>query len=125
MQHSHVPALMAEDLVKTYAAGRGAPPVRALNGLTLDIGAGQVFGLLGPNGAGKSTTVRIFSTLTRSDAGRALVAGLDVAKAPDLVRQRIGLVSQKSSSDPMSTGRENLVLAGRIQGLSRGAARAR
>ena len=125
MQHSHVPALVAEDLVKTYAGGRGAPPVRALNGLTLDIGAGQVFGLLGPNGAGKSTTVKIFSTLSRQDAGRALVAGLDVAREPDLVRRRIGLVSQKSSSDPMATGRENLVLAGRIQGMSRGTARER
>src|SRR5215472_7048109 len=125
MQNSHVPALLAEDLVKNYPGGRGAPPVRALDGLTLAVGGGQVFGLLGPNGAGKSTTVKIFSTLSRQDSGRAVVAGLDVSREADLVRQSIGLVSQKSSSDPMSTGRENLVLAGRIQGLSRSAARAR
>jgi ABC-2 type transport system ATP-binding protein len=125
MQHARVPALVAEDLVKTYPGGRGAPPTRALDGLTLEIGGGQVFGLLGPNGAGKSTTVKIFSTLSRQDSGRALVAGLDVSKEADRVRQSIGLVSQKSSSDPMATGRENLVLAGRIQGLSRDSARAR
>jgi ABC-2 type transport system ATP-binding protein len=63
--------------------------------------------------------------LSRQDSGRALVAGLDVAGEADLVRQSIGLVSQKSSSDPMSTGQENLVLAGRIQGMSRAHARAR
>src|SRR3954452_13065284 len=125
MQNPHVPALVAEDLVKTYSGGRGAPPVCALDGLTLEIGAGQVFGLLGPNGAGKSTTVKIFSTLSRQDSGRALVAGLDVSRDPDRVRQSIGLVSQKSSSDPIATGRENLVLAGRVQDMSRGTAHAR
>ena len=63
------PAIDARDLVKTYAAGRGKDPVRALDGLSLTIPAGSVFGLLGPNGAGKSTTVRILSTLSRADAG--------------------------------------------------------
>jgi ABC-2 type transport system ATP-binding protein len=125
MQKSGVPALLAEDLVKTYSGGRAATSVRALDGLTLEIGGGQVFGLLGPNGAGKSTTVKIFSTLSRPDSGRALVAGLDVTREADLVRQSIGLVSQKSSSDPMATGRENLVLAGRIQGMTRSSAQAR
>jgi ABC-2 type transport system ATP-binding protein len=109
-------ALRAADLVKTYP---GRPPVRALDGLSVEVVAGTVFGLLGPNGAGKSTTVRILSTLSRADSGTAEVAGLDVARQPDQVRRRIGLVSQKPSSDPMATGRENLVLAGRLHGMSR------
>ena len=93
--------------------------MRALDGLSLEVAAGTVFALLGPNGAGKSTTVKIFTTLSRADSGSASVLGLDVAVAPDRVRRRIGLVSQKPSSDPMATGRENLVLAARLQGISR------
>jgi ABC-2 type transport system ATP-binding protein len=110
--------LRADDLVKTYRAGRGTPPVRALDGLSLDIEPGRVFALLGPNGAGKSTTVRILTTLSRPDSGTASIAGLDVLRSPDAVRRVIGLVSQKPSGDPMATGRENLLLAARIQGLS-------
>ncbi|HEV7186504.1 MAG TPA: ATP-binding cassette domain-containing protein [Blastococcus sp.] len=117
--------LAAVDLVKTYRAGRGAPPVRALDGLSLQIEPGTVFALLGPNGAGKSTTVRILTTLSRPDSGGAWVAGLDVLRRPEAVRRAIGLVSQKPSGDPMATGRENLVLAARIQGLSGPDARAR
>jgi ABC-2 type transport system ATP-binding protein len=117
--------LRAVDLVKTYRTGRGKPPVRALDGLSVDIEPGSVFALLGPNGAGKSTTVRILTTLSRPDSGTATVAGIDVLRSPDAVRRVIGLVSQKPSGDPMATGRENLVLAGRIQGMSSGGARAR
>jgi ABC-2 type transport system ATP-binding protein len=112
-------ALDARDLVKTYPAGRGKDPVRALDGLSIQVAAGSVFGLLGPNGAGKSTTVKILTTLSRPDSGRASVAGIDVILEPDRVRRAIGLVSQRPSSDPMATGRENVVLAARIQGLSR------
>src|SRR5215212_3221023 len=117
--------LRAHDLVKTYRAGRGRPPVRALDGLSVDIEPGTVFALLGPNGAGKSTTVRILTTLSRPDSGRATVAGIDVRTDPDAVRRVIGLVSQKPSGDPMATGRENLMLAARIQGMSAAVARAR
>jgi ABC-2 type transport system ATP-binding protein len=109
--------LRAVDLVKTYRVGRGRPPVRALDGLSMEVRPGSVFALLGPNGAGKSTTVRILTTLTRPDSGTATVAGIDVVRRPDAVRRVIGLVAQKPSGDPMATGRENLVLAGRIQGL--------
>jgi ABC-2 type transport system ATP-binding protein len=123
--HTTETALSAVDLVKTYAGGRGAPPVRALDGLSVEIAAGSVFALLGPNGAGKSTTVKILSTLSRPDSGRAVVAGIDVARKPDRVRNAIGLVGQKASSDPMATARENLELAGRIQGMCRGSARER
>ncbi|HEU5007911.1 MAG TPA: ATP-binding cassette domain-containing protein [Jatrophihabitantaceae bacterium] len=118
-------AVVAADLVKTYPSGRGAPALRALDGLCLSVGAGTVFGLLGPNGAGKSTAVKILTTLSRADSGTAIVAGHDVAAAPEQVRRAIGLVSQKSSGDPMATARENLVLAGRIQGMTRPDARAR
>ena len=128
MSAPHFPsscALVAEDLVKTYPGGRDAERVRALDGLTVSVEAGTVFGLLGPNGAGKSSTVKILSTLSRADSGRAHVLGIDVARDADAVRASIGLVAQKPSSDPMGTGRENLVLAGQLQGLSRAAARAR
>jgi ABC-2 type transport system ATP-binding protein len=117
-------AVSAAELCKTYPA-RPAPPVRALDGLSLEIAAGSVYALLGPNGAGKSTTVRILSTLSRPDSGHAAVAGIDVARDPEAVRRAIGLVGQKASSDPMASARENLVLAGRIQGMTRADASAR
>jgi ABC-2 type transport system ATP-binding protein len=119
------PALQAVDLVKTYPTGRGRPQVQGLGGLTLTVESGTIFGLLGPNGAGKSTTVKILTTLSRPDSGSALVAGIDVATHPDRVRRSIGLVSQRSSSDPIATARENLILAARIQGLPRAEARDR
>ncbi|MCV2393596.1 ATP-binding cassette domain-containing protein [Actinotalea sp. M2MS4P-6] len=123
MQNS--PALDAHGLVKTYPGGRGRPPVTALAGLSLTARTGSVLALLGPNGAGKSTTVKILSTLSRADAGTATVAGHDVAHRPDQVRRAIGLVAQRSVVDPMDTGTENLVLAGRLHGLSAGEARTR
>ncbi|GAA1574390.1 MULTISPECIES: ATP-binding cassette domain-containing protein [Kribbella] len=112
-------AVEAVDLVKTYPAGRKNPPLRALDGLTVSVPEGMVLGLLGPNGAGKSTTVKILTTLSRADSGTARVAGYDVSRDQDKVRHAIGYVPQKSSSDPMATGLENLVLSGRIYGLSR------
>ena len=112
-------ALVAVDLVKTYSAGRKKPPLHALDGLTFSVPEGVVLGLLGPNGAGKSTTVKILTTLSRADSGQARVAGYDVVGRQDQVRRSIGYVPQKSSSDPMATGVENLVLSGRIYGLSR------
>ncbi|HTT52919.1 MAG TPA: ATP-binding cassette domain-containing protein [Streptosporangiaceae bacterium] len=105
-------AIQADGLVKTYPKG-----IRALDGLSFSVTAGTVFGLLGPNGAGKSTTVKILTTLAQADSGRATVAGLDVRAEAAQVRQAIGVVAQRSGSDPTATGRENLVLSGRIQGL--------
>jgi ABC-2 type transport system ATP-binding protein len=107
-------ALRAVDLVKTYPGD-----VRALDGLSVSAAPGTVVALLGRNGAGKSTTVKILSTLARPDSGSASLAGIDVLREPDRARAALGLVTEKASSDPMATGRENLVLAGRIQGLSR------
>jgi ABC-2 type transport system ATP-binding protein len=121
--------LLAEGLVKTYPARRGpggrGTAVRALDGLSFEAEPGTVFGLLGPNGAGKSTTVKVLTTLTRPDAGRAVVAGIDVGAHPDQVRRAIGLVAQRPVTDPMDTGRDNLLLAARLQGLSRRDARRR
>jgi ABC-2 type transport system ATP-binding protein len=119
------PALEANGLVKTYPGGRGKPRIQALDGVSFAAEAGTIFGLLGPNGAGKSTTVKILSTLSRADTGSAFVAGIDVARHPDRVRKAIGFVAQKQVSDPMDTGAENLVLAGRLQGMPARDARAR
>ncbi len=112
------PALEAVDLVKTYPAGRKNPPLRALDGLTFSVPEGVVLGLLGPNGAGKSTTVKILTTLSRADSGKARVAGYDVNRSQDQVRRAIGYVPQKPSSDPQATGTENLVLSAQIYGLT-------
>jgi len=76
-----------------------------------------VFGLLGPNGAGKSTTVKILTTLSRPDQGEALVAGIDVLRRPDRVRRAIGCVAQNSGVDVNATGRENMLLQGRLYGM--------
>jgi ABC-2 type transport system ATP-binding protein len=118
-------ALEAIDLVKTYPGGRGKPRVTALERLTFAAGEGTIFALLGPNGAGKSTTVKILATLSRPDSGTATVGGVDVARHPERVRRTIGFVAQKQVSDPLGTGRENLVLAGRLQGMPAADARRR
>jgi ABC-2 type transport system ATP-binding protein len=106
-------AIEAEDLRKTYP-----PAVTALDGVSVAVEAGTIFGLLGPNGAGKSTTVRVLSTLTRPDSGRAEVGGIDVLADPVGVRRAIGVVGQKHGADPEATGRENLVLQGEFYGLT-------
>ena len=105
-------AIEARDLVKTYPKR-----IRALDGLSFTVQEGTVFGLLGPNGAGKSTTVKILTTLAQADSGSASVAGLDVRARAAAVRRAIGVVAQRSGADPTATGRENLLLSGRIQGL--------
>jgi ABC-2 type transport system ATP-binding protein len=118
-------AIEARELVKTYPGGRGRPRVQALDSVTFEVETGTIFGLLGPNGAGKSTSVKILSTLSRTDSGSASIAGIDVLRHPERVRKAIGFVAQKAVSDPMDTGRENLVLAGRLQGMPTTAATAR
>ena len=105
-------AIVVDGLEKTYPKG-----VRALDGIRFAVREGEVFGLLGPNGAGKSTTVRILVTLTRPDGGSASVAGHDVVRDPSAVRSAIGYVPQASGVDREATGRENLLLQGRLQGL--------
>src|SRR6476469_8308109 len=97
----------------------------ALRGISFEVSKGEVLGLLGPHGAGKTTTVDILSTLSRPTAGRALVAGHDVVSEPADVRRSIMLTGQQVALDDMLTGRENLVMFGRLQGLNKADARER
>jgi ABC-2 type transport system ATP-binding protein len=114
------PAIHADALVKRYGTD-----VIALNGLSFAVEPSTTFGLLGPNGAGKSTTVKVLSTLSRPDEGRAIVAGLDVVEQAEQVRRSIGVVGQRAAVDPEATGRENLGLQGRLYGLGGSALRRR
>ncbi len=99
--------------------------VVALRGISFEVGRGEVLGLLGPNGAGKTTTVDILSTLTTPDSGCAVVAGHDVLHNPAAVRRSIMLTGQHVALDDMLTGRENLLMFGRLQGLKKAQAKAR
>ncbi len=112
-------AIRTQNLKKSYkpAHPRGAAAVLALDGLSITVESGAIFGLLGSNGAGKSTTMKILTTLSTPDSGEAWVAGHDVLNEPDKVRRLIGYVAQKSGIDTESTGRENLVLQGQLHGL--------
>ena len=113
------PAIDVEGLAKQYPH---SPAGTGLIELDLRVDAGTVHGLLGPNGAGKSTTVRILTTLARADGGTARVAGFDVRTQGREVRRRIGLVGQASAVDDVLTGRQNLLLIGRLNHLSAAAA---
>jgi ABC-2 type transport system ATP-binding protein len=104
-------AIVVQDLRKRYG------DVQALDGVSFAVRQGEVFGLLGPNGAGKSTTVRSLVTLTTPDSGSASVAGHDVLREQNAVRRVIGYVPQDSGVDELGTGRENLMLQGRVQGM--------
>jgi ABC-2 type transport system ATP-binding protein len=106
-----VDAIVVEGLRKRYG------DVQALDGVSFAVREGEVFGLLGPNGAGKSTTVRVLVTLTTPDDGRAMVAGHDVRREANAVRRTIGYVPQETGADGYGTGRENLMLQGRVQGM--------
>ena len=99
--------------------------VVALDGVSFDVGRGEVIGLLGPNGAGKTTMVDILSTLTRPDRGSATVAGYDVVSHPAGVRRSIMLTGQQVAVDDMLSGEQNLVMFGRLYGLSKSTARTR
>src|SRR5271154_105651 len=110
---SEPPAILAEGLIKRFGK------TVALDGLDLEVQAGTILGLLGPNGAGKTTAVRIFTTLLKPDGGRAQGAGLDVVRDADRLRSQIGLAGQYAAVDALLTGRENLVMVGRLYRLSR------
>jgi ABC-2 type transport system ATP-binding protein len=111
--HRDGPAIVVEGLCKSYGA------IRALDGIDLTVPAGTVLGLLGPNGAGKTTAVRVLTTLLVPDAGIVRVAGFDVVRQPAKVRSVIGLAGQFAAVDETLTGRENLVLVGRLYHLGR------
>ena len=118
-------AIEAHQLVKTYATRGNKHGIRALDGLNISVPRGMIYGLLGPNGAGKSTAIKILTSLARPDHGSARVEGIDVLTRPGQVRHVIGVVAQRSGADPTATGRENLILQGRLYGLRGGAVRAR
>jgi ABC-2 type transport system ATP-binding protein len=112
-------AIEASGLVKSFGE------VRAVDGVDLAVRGGSVYGVLGPNGAGKTTTIRMLATLLRPDAGSAQVLGHDVVAEADAVRSLVSLTGQLASVDEDLTGRENLVLLGRLLGLRRAGAKSR
>jgi ABC-2 type transport system ATP-binding protein len=113
-------AIDVVDLTKTFG---GTTP--ALRGVSFSVPAGTVCGLLGHNGAGKTTTINILSTLIRPNSGHASVAGYDIVRQSGQVRASIGMAGQFTAMDPLLTGRENLVLFGRLRGLRRQDAKSR
>ena len=104
--------IVAENLEKSFGE------THALRGVSIDVPEGTILALLGPNGAGKTTTVRILTTLSKPDRGRATVAGFDVVAQPQAVRSRIGVTGQDAALDELLTGRENLQLIGLLSRLS-------
>ncbi|WP_036298118.1 MULTISPECIES: daunorubicin resistance protein DrrA family ABC transporter ATP-binding protein [Microbacterium] len=108
----------ASDLVKTYQP-KGAPEVRALDGLNLTVPEGTVTALLGPNGAGKTTTVKVLTTLIRPDSGAARINGIDVLADPQGVRRMSGASGQYAAVDENLTGFENLLMVGLLYHLGR------
>ncbi len=112
-------AIEANGLVKSFGE------TLAVDGVDLAVRAGSVYGVLGPNGAGKTTTIRMLATLIRPDSGTALVLGHDIVAEAEAVRRAISLTGQLASVDEDLTGRENLILLGRLLGLKRPAAKGR
>ena len=119
MTHRSPLAIEASGLVKAFGE------VRAVDGVDLAVRSGSVYGVLGPNGAGKTTTIRMLATLLRPDGGSAQVLGHDIVREADAVRGLVSLTGQMASVDEDLTGRENLVLLGRLLGLRRAGAKAR
>ena len=112
-------AIEATGLVKSFGE------TRAVDGVDLAVRSGSIYGVLGPNGAGKTTTIRMLATLIRPDEGSARVLGHDIVEEADEVRAAVSLTGQLASVDEDLTGRENLILLGRLLGLPRPAAKAR
>ena len=110
-------AVRAEGLVKVFGDNR------AVDGVDLAVDAGTVYGVLGPNGAGKTTTINMLATLMRPDAGRAEIFGHDVSREPNVVRQLIGVTGQFASVDETLSATENLMIFGRLLGLTRSEAK--
>lgn len=115
--------LKTKGLKKSFKAKHTV--VKAVDGVDLEVHHGEIFGFLGPNGAGKTTSLRMLATLLPIDDGEATVAGFDVRKQPGEVRKHIGYVSQVGGADEEATGREDLILQGRLCGMTASAARTR
>ena len=117
------PIIETHDLRRTFKVRK--TEIEAVRGVDLAVGAGEIFGFLGPNGAGKTTTLRMLATLLTPTSGEATVAGADLRRQPQLVRERIGYVPQGGSTDPAETGRGELVIQGRLYGMDATTAKAR
>jgi ABC-2 type transport system ATP-binding protein len=112
-------------MIEVEGISKSFGETRALAGVVMSVPAGTVQGLLGPNGAGKTTLVRILATLLAPDTGRARISGVDAQQDPNTVRSLIGLAGQYAAVDETLTGRENLVMVGRLYRLGTKLARAR
>jgi ABC-2 type transport system ATP-binding protein len=111
------PVIETKDLRRTFTSRKET--VEAVRGVDLSVGTGEIFGFLGPNGAGKTTTLRMLATLLTPTAGDATIAGADLRREPQQVRERIGYVPQGGSTDPAETGRGELVIQGRLYGMNK------
>jgi len=105
------PAIVADSIVRCFGN------VRALDGVSISVEAGTIYGLLGPNGAGKTTLIRVLTTLLKPDSGTGFVAGVDVVAHPDRARRSLGLAGQSAAVDEFLTGRENLEMVGHLYHL--------
>ena len=117
-------SIVLQNVVKEYASRRG-PPLRAVDGISFRVPPGQIFGLLGPNGAGKTTLIKILTTLTLPQSGRAWLLGHDVVREPLAVRRGISVVLQENAIELFLTVRDNLITFGRFHGLALAEARRR
>jgi len=117
------PIIETHDLRRTFRSRK--TEIEAVRGVDLAVGRGEIFGFLGPNGAGKTTTLRMLATLLTPTSGEAIVAGADLRRQPQQVRERIGYVPQGGSTDPAETGRGELVIQGRLYGMDASSAKAR
>jgi ABC-2 type transport system ATP-binding protein len=117
------PMIETRDLRRTFTSRKSE--VEAVRGVDLSVGTGEIFGFLGPNGAGKTTTLRMLATLLTPTAGEATIAGADLGREPQTVRERIGYVPQGGSTDPAETGRGELVIQGRLYGMNKADAQKR
>ena len=111
-------AIEVKDLKKVYRSNRGEP-VRALDGISLQVPQGCVFGLLGPNGAGKSTLVKVLTTITSPTSGEASVLGRDVTRSPLEVRRQIAVVLQQTAVESLLTVQDNLLIYAYLHGVGR------
>jgi ABC-2 type transport system ATP-binding protein len=109
-----VAAIETHELAREFEGG-----IKAVDGVDLEVAAGEIYGFLGPNGAGKTTTVRMLTTLLQPTGGTAVVAGYDVAQDPGAVRRKIGVALQEAALDPLMTGRELLELQATLHGISK------
>lgn len=107
------------NLRKSFPGKKNKTNVEVVKGISLSVKQGEIFGFLGPNGAGKTTSLRMLTTLLPIDSGEAIISNYDVKTHPKEVRRHIGYVGQLGGADPEATGRENLILSGRLYGMAK------